>query len=573
MGLSRLMDPLQHHLTVMRDDDAYLEHDSLSNEEYLDVLETFNDYGPAIAGQSFFPSFERNKNVLQVPFYTLKISKAWEEDIIKCYGDKAISKNIITMFNLWLNRYMEMGIRIYDYNVLSSSFYRKILKDNNFKVTELLSKYLQKRQLRNGRYFSTKAGIAVHYRIKPSVLKTLGVDVHLKYHDIEVEDQIFELDSLTTGVNDSLKHIKFSIDLDNLDACTIVKTFGSSAAKRFQAKLYREETGTYIGFNKSFKYELKFEERDYNAYHELETKLGSYRMYNSLMLFAARNNNTKRNTKNLRLHNRLLELPKECLAFLRIDGERLAEIDLKNSQVALLLNILAGNIDASNQEWSIFEFIDSGNLKALRKEFSNINSPYYHLLKSTQEGKVYETLMSLQEGISRDEAKKLMMLVLFSGFKTWNKRFLESNPVLQYWKDTYPILHDIITKLKRGFYYELKKKGLIHPLSEDKTPYQASKALLPVFLQRVESSLFIDNILNDLQDKGITAISKHDAIICKESDIYTTEEIMRRKHLDNLIGVNNYELDKGVLETPSEQMFNILIIENCNESIESNIAA
>lgn len=576
MGISRLMNPLKYPIRNNIDKDDYFVHENIAVADLPNSFEIFDSSKYETSAKIYLPTFKTfkkgGKTVKKVPFYTLKISKAWEADIIKKYGNKAISRNIINMFNKWLDRYMKQGIRIYDYNVLASVFYRKELKDSNFIVTELLSRYLQVRKFKDGTDYSTKNNTAKHYRIKPSILKKYGVEVHLINIEVEVEHRIFEPDQMTKKVNENLKEVRYSVDLDAFDSCSTVSTFKSSAAKRFNRKLLGNTEKHYVGQTKSFKYDLMFEAKDYELYQDLESSLGSYRMYNAMMLFAARHENTKRSPKNLRLHNRLLELPKECLGFLRLDGEKLAEIDLKNSQPALLLNILAGNIDVTNQEWTIFDFIDEVDLETLRKEFADNNSVYNKLLKSAQEGRVYETLMDLQEGVTRDEAKKIMMLVLFSGYKSWSKKFLESNPILQYWKDTYPLLHDIIIKLKKGFYHALKKEGLEHPLIADKSPYMASKALLPVFLQRVESSLFIDNILEDLNEKGIIAISKHDAIICKESESVLVEEIMRRKHLDNLIGINNYELDRGILKPPAKQLLNLPSSKDCKETIRNEAA-
>ena len=40
-----------------------------------------------------------------------------------------------------------------------------------------------------------------------------------------------------------------------------------------------------------------------------------------------------------------------------------------------------------------------------------------------------------------------------------------------------------------------------------------------IWLQQYESDIFIDGVLNSLHKKRIFALSKHDSIICKKSDL------------------------------------------------------
>ncbi len=163
------------------------------------------------------------------------------------------------------------------------------------------------------------------------------------------------------------------------------------------------------------------------------------------------------------------------------------------------------------------------------------------LIKSTYTGTFYEALQRLNKDfIARDEAKKATMFVLFSGFNTFG------NNSVDLWVKNYPELYKFIKNLKKSF-YKAYKDGLLIEKSfssqrSEKTPYELSTSFLPVLLQKIEALIFLDNILKSIYRKRIFSLSKHDAIICKESDLQIVKKIMEQ-NLTKILGKDRFTLD------------------------------
>ena len=62
-----------------------------------------------------------------------------------------------------------------------------------------------------------------------------------------------------------------------------------------------------------------------------------------------------------------------------------------------------------------------------------------------------------------------------------------------------------------------------------------------VTLQQIESVIFIDCILTRLLKMGYRVFSKHDSILCKESDVAAVEAVVREV-LDVELGIGAYRL-------------------------------
>jgi len=312
-----------------------------------------------------------------------------------------------------------------------------------------------------------------------------------------------------------------------------------AASDRFLKKT-KVQDDQVICFHKRCDFELTFRKDDYELYKHWELKIGAYRIYNSLVKFTFGDRLAKINPTNNRLDHRLLELPKECLRFIRVDGEHLIEFDLKNSQPCLLMNVLFGNLHVPFKDFQIILKLVKTEHDSLVKLMSS-DPKLNELIKSTYKGTFYEALQRLnKESITRDEAKKATMFVLFSGFKTFG------NNSVDIWMENFPELYKFIKNLKRSFYKAYKDDLLIERLissqRSEKTAYNLSKSFLPVLLQKIEALIFLDNILKNIYRKRIFSLSKHDAIICKESDSQVVKKIMEQ-NLIKILGKNRFTLD------------------------------
>src|SRR5690606_25620868 len=79
------------------------------------------------------------------------------------------------------------------------------------------------------------------------------------------------------------------------------------------------------------------------------------------------------------------------------------------------------------------------------------------------------------------------------------------------------------------------------PLIFEETLSKIGGVLLSIGIQAMESYIFIDSILPRLQEEGIVAIPKHDAVLVADSDYNRAKEIVQDV-LCEFFGMNNPNL-------------------------------
>ena len=294
----------------------------------------------------------------------------------------------------------------------------------------------------------------------------------------------------------------------------------------------------------------------------------------------------KRNDKNQRLDTNLTNLKSEFIQYLRLDGERLVSIDLCNSQFTILARLIeVGQLYAQSLDNKYFgkELVNNnlnisetfaaakcpserslvfyGSLpgepplssyQQIREILSIINVNHFSrktgqksdvtdykptdlelFKKSTKQGTFYEDFQQILKDQGQDytraEIKRMMFLLLFSarGYNPPEKRLLAKH---------FPSLVLFANEFKRlmsGFY---EGDGLEYHMAKDE-----GNAALAVTLQRIESAIFIDCILTRLLKSGYRVFTKHDSILCKESDVAAVTAIVREE-LDRELGIGAYTL-------------------------------
>jgi hypothetical protein len=285
----------------------------------------------------------------------------------------------------------------------------------------------------------------------------------------------------------------------------------------------------------------------------------------------------KRNSTNNRLDTNVTNIKTCAISLFTIEGQRLTNIDLSNSQFTILGRILEVVSEASQQEqFNGSRSSDKGNrfLKVLQK-FPNylnalrtsitlcsdqnavVSNDLSAFIYETKVGRFYEYYSSLifdqytdrtpcisferLEAIKardpsandlytviRAAAKKTMFQTLFSSHK-----YNPASKVIL--KKHFPNL----VKFCDSF-----KKEMIKFYSNELPKKQATKkgnAALAVMLQTIEAEIFIDTILFDLLKKGYKVLSKHDSILCKNSDTKEVQKVVETT-LNSFFGPNEYEL-------------------------------
>lgn len=344
-------------------------------------------------------------------------------------------------------------------------------------------------------------GNAIRYRINPLYLSTnltlAPVKVNIKAHstiiifdkecDINLfkkdfEDLIIPKESLLKQVDIEVKKMSknnFVLN-ENIVATTFIINnridgyVGRSSKKECLRRTDAEKNIFLIQDND--KYYL--DNIDNYLLSKKNKRCWSWTM--SIQKLLNKNYYLKRNDTNNRLDNNFTGLPKPCLNIIK-DHNQLVEIDLANSQFSILCWIMKTDVD----------FIQTDDFKVFEKICSN--------------GTLYNFL---SEKISKTKsaAKKLMMQIAFSSSRS-SKSFAKEK-----FKELFPSVANYIQKLKKGLEKKLEK--------------------FAVFLQTVESRMFIDHFFRQIKELGIFCISKHDSLIIKKSESEKVFNLLTDKSSD-----------------------------------------
>lgn len=249
----------------------------------------------------------------------------------------------------------------------------------------------------------------------------------------------------------------------------------------------------------------------------------------------------RRNTTNNRLDTNLTTLKNSFVPLLKFTGSPLNSIDLSNSQFLIFLKIISYILEYSKYPLftlpytptTVTQFIIN---KAKKSKIINCKSVSYRALqKCVKNGTFYEVITAKvnaqNTGIVWDRGltKKTLFQVIFSGYQnnSTNKQILRrAVPELVWLADTF----------KQGAVEFFKSEGFT-----GREAIKRGNNFLPIYLQKVESNIFIDVILKDLLQKGYKVFTKHDSILCKQEDFILVYEAVN-KHLSNIFGFGGYHL-------------------------------
>lgn len=226
----------------------------------------------------------------------------------------------------------------------------------------------------------------------------------------------------------------------------------------------------------------------------------------------------KRNRKTLRVYNHLTSFPSHLLPFLSINNKTIVQIDLKTSQFLLLANLINNFIaygpdklinqfkhEQTRSYLKRFVLILEENWLGSNKSAIDINNPKSNqysisdLIRFIREvffGDFYEIVKSDLNLSERAIAKQTLFRIIFG--KSIRPGLYEKKL-----RELYPTLMSIFEDYKdeKAFHVGVEKKENLDYTN------------LSVFLQCVESEIYIDNILIPLQKKGIPCFTRHDSIV------------------------------------------------------------
>tara|TARA_R110002110_G_scaffold199752_5_gene410528 strand:+ start:1784 stop:3370 length:1587 start_codon:yes stop_codon:yes gene_type:complete len=223
----------------------------------------------------------------------------------------------------------------------------------------------------------------------------------------------------------------------------------------------------------------------------------------------------KRNKTNYRLDTNLTNLKSDIRQFIKGDY---VSIDLKNAQ-PFLLGILIDNITNTRGTLCCYlqssKIIKTFGIKKIRKillihqnqeKSKMVNLSFYK--KSVLMGSFYEDLVNhFKDELTRKQVKDMILKVLFSRneYHSDYKKIIPYEKEKEVFANVYPFVSEVVKILK----------------------IKGHKAL-PIYLQQIESYLFIDCIAKELVNNGIIPFTIHDSVIVKSEHQERTIEIMKK---------------------------------------------
>jgi hypothetical protein len=268
-------------------------------------------------------------------------------------------------------------------------------------------------------------------------------------------------------------------------------------------------------------------------YHAYEFKL-KY-LIESIESYMTGNQDFKKYAFNIRkddFGNRISHIfsnvPKNLRKYIRIDGERVVEVDIISSQVSFLFVLiekwfLKSNYAYENQLIAPWEFY----LKYSTLSVINKNQDFYKILKIQVANNYKE-----HTNLTRDQMKLLFLkialgepkFITFSGYI--KKEFITSLFGSQF--------YDFLVSLSK-----IEMKGV----SKDES-YKNIAAIL----QREESA-FLDLVMKKLIESNIKFIPIYDSLVIKESDQDKVKaifkEVIKSQGIEKFIRIDKEESDEG----------------------------
>lgn len=235
----------------------------------------------------------------------------------------------------------------------------------------------------------------------------------------------------------------------------------------------------------------------------------------------------KRNRTNMRLDTNLTNLPSGLKQFIKGD---FVNIDLKNSQpffFSQLIKVIIQEEDNNNNMIPLCCKLHSSYLstsfgiKPLQrislihkkcKNAKNVNLKCFS--ESVIRGTLYnDFIKSFPESLTRDEVKLILLKVLFSRnriVREGGSWFTPYDKEKKIFASVFPFVAEAVNILK-----------------------EKDHAKLAIYLQRLESYIFIDCIAKELVNNGIIPLTIHDSVIIKSKDKGRALEIMQEVFYKN----------------------------------------
>lgn len=192
-----------------------------------------------------------------------------------------------------------------------------------------------------------------------------------------------------------------------------------------------------------------------------------------------------------RFHSNLTNMSKKLRPFLRIQGQPLANIDIKNSQAYLSVCVL---LFPQKVAWLAKDPDLCELLLRLEIKMTDDMKKYIELVVN---GGLYEFLAK-EFNLSRDETKRQVLRILFARNRTPKDQ--NNKKCRQIFKDIFPTVHKVFSKI-RGY--------------ETTSNKFSNYKRFAILMQRIESYIMLDKIIRRIHNEmpGVIAMTIHDSIM------------------------------------------------------------
>ncbi|MCB9310394.1 MAG: hypothetical protein H6567_10085 [Lewinellaceae bacterium] len=237
-------------------------------------------------------------------------------------------------------------------------------------------------------------------------------------------------------------------------------------------------------------------------------------------------NHCSRNKTNRRMDHLITNLPKHFRHKLLINGEYMVLIDLSCSQFSIFSNFIYQIATKTN----IFDLYKGYNidieLSILIDTINSLLPPKMWYVKTKDDineyfdgfiddavlKDIYRTISHKMKLADRDAGKNCGFGILFG------THYKEASKTTEAIRKVYPIILEIIDKIKEKFIdIEYKKANVMgydeYKKKYKKSPVRIGSSKFSITLQKIESIIFIDNLLKYLEENGIKVVPCHDAIM------------------------------------------------------------
>ncbi len=257
----------------------------------------------------------------------------------------------------------------------------------------------------------------------------------------------------------------------------------------------------------------------------------------------------RRSEKTLRITTHLTNFPSKILQFININNQTVVQFDLRTSQFLIFANLL--NVYVTKGDKVLMGLFKNNQTKKFLRRFITVLEEHRnmlpqtgvdianpHLSKNSTSDVIrfihdvffddFYMVMQKQFGFSERSSAKLVLFILLF------KRNTKSDKLINKLKEHYPTVMTIIEGFKT-------KPNESEPEEHDKNPNDDTTNF-SVFLQCVESEIFIDRILFLLRDMEVQCFTRHDSIVVAHEYANLVEDFI--KSIFSEIGFKyNYKVD------------------------------